>query len=126
MQITSRYLTLALAFVATAALATTSAKAETTVKVPFSFTVAGKSMPAGQYILQHDAGLDTITLRGKNSTKTFTWVVGPGAVDPTDSHAGMKFDQLGDVHVLRSIHYGSQTTNRLDNLKTPVNDSAGR
>ena len=125
MQTTSRYLTLALAFLATAALATTSAKAETTVKVPFNFTVAGKSMPAGQYILHHDATLDTITLRAKDSSKSYTWVAGPGAVDPTDNHVGMQFDQLGDVHVLRSIHYGSQTTNRLDLPKNCAEGNAG-
>lgn len=125
MQTTSRTLILALAFLATAALATTSAKADTSLKVPFNFTVAGKAMPAGQYILQHDQALNTITLRSKDNTSSFTWLVGPGAVDPTDNHVGVKFDQLSnDTHILRSIQYGSQTTNRLDKIN--YHDDGGR
>lgn len=117
MQTTPRSFILALAILATAALATTSANAETNLKVPFNFTVAGQSMPAGQYILQHDQSLNTITLRSKDKTKTFTWLVGPGAIDPTNNHVNVKFDQLGeDTHILRSIQYGSETTNRLDKV----------
>lgn len=117
MQTTSRTLILALAFLATAALATTSAKAETNLKVPFDFTVSGQAMPAGQYVLLHDQNLNTITLRSKNNTKSFTWLVGPGAVDPSGNHVDVKFDKVGDdAHVLRSIQYGSQTTSRLDKV----------
>ena len=117
MQITSRTSILALAFLATAALAINSAKAETALKVPFNFTVGGQAMPAGQYILRYDQGFNSITMRSKGNGKVFTWLVGPGAVDPTGNLVDVKFDQLSDdTHVLRSIQYGSQTTSRLDKV----------
>ena len=126
MQILPRTSILALAFLATAALATTSAKAETNLKVPFDFTVAGQTMPAGQYILQHDQSLNSITLRSKANGKTFTWLVGPGAVDPTGNHVDVKFDQVGDdSHILRSIQYGSQTTSRLDQVNYNADKNDG-
>lgn len=115
MQITSRTSILALAFLATAALATNSAKAETALKVPFNFTVAGQPMPAGQYVLLHDETFHSVTLRNKATAKSFSWLVGPGSVNPADDRIGLNFDRLGDdSHALRSIQYGSQITSRLD------------
>ena len=40
------------AVAAAAALATTSASAETTLKIPFGFTVAGHYCPAGRYAIE--------------------------------------------------------------------------
>src|SRR5215469_10631129 len=76
-----------------AALATTTAMAQTTiVKVPFSFTAAGKTCPAGEYTVQRDA--DFVILSHKGYSESFSWVVGPGAPDPTDTKVAFKFDEI--------------------------------
>lgn len=103
---------LAPAVLAVAALAATSAKAETTVKVPFNFTVAGKVCPAGYYTVHKDA--DFVTLLRKGSSDIFTWIVGPGAAEPNDTKVALKFDLIGNSHVLQSIQYGPAVTARLD------------
>ncbi|MGA7108195.1 MAG: hypothetical protein WBV28_02565 [Terracidiphilus sp.] len=102
------------AIMAAAALATTSAKAETTVKVPFSFTVGGKVLPAGQYAVRHDATENFVTFASKRSPQSFTWVLGPGMPDPTDNAVVLKFDQSGQTHALQSIQVGSMITGHLD------------
>lgn len=98
---------------AAAALATSSATAET-VKVPFQFTAAGQVCPAGYYTVSHDSTENFITLASKSSAKSFTWVVGPGAPDPTDRKIALNFDKVGGAHVLESIQYGAMVTAKLD------------
>jgi len=125
MQMTSRSLVLAIAALATVALAPHSAKADTSVKIPFSFTVAGKAMPAGKYTVLRSSNFGTITLRNDQTSKSYTWVTGPGASDPTDNHVSIKFDELGPDHVLRSIQYGTQSTSRLDTISSRTEDDGG-
>jgi hypothetical protein len=104
---------LAPAVLAAAALAANSAMAaETTIKVPFNFTAAGKVCPAGVYTVNRDA--DYITLTRKGYTESFTWVVGPGSPALTDTKVALKFDEIGKTHVLQSIQYGPVITARLD------------
>lgn len=105
---------LAPAVLAAAALAATSAMAETTVKVPFSFTAGGQVCPAGLYTVQHDDSSNFVTLTRKGSSQIFTWTVGPGAPGPTERKVALKFDDLGNAHVLQSVQYGSLITSRLD------------
>jgi len=103
---------LASAVLAAAALAANSATAETTVKVPFDFTAGGKVCHAGYYIVQKDA--DFVTLIHKGFPESFAFLVGPGAAEPTDQKVSLKFDAIGNTHVLQSIQYGSVVTARLD------------
>ena len=105
---------LAPAILAAAALATSSATAETTVKVPFKFTAAGQVCPAGYYTVKHDQTGNFVTLTSKEAGKSFTWVVGPGAPEPNDGRIALKFDQMGGTHLLQSIQYGPLVTSRLD------------
>jgi hypothetical protein len=113
------------AIMAAAALATTSAKAETTVKVPFSFTVGGKICPAGRYAVRHDATGSFVTFASKGSSQSFTWVLGPGMPDPTDNSVVLKFDQSGQTHALQSIQVGSMITGKLDKQKTTTETEMG-
>ncbi|MHB1936011.1 MAG: hypothetical protein ACYCOR_05435 [Acidobacteriaceae bacterium] len=102
-------------FMATAALATNSAKAETILKVPFSFTVAGKTCPAGRYSVKENAIGSYVTLTNQDSSRVFTWTLGPGTPDPTANDVVLKFDISGQTHALRSVQIGSMITSRLDN-----------
>jgi hypothetical protein len=107
-------LVLAPAVMATAALATTSAMAATTLNVPFSFTVDGKKCPAGVYAVERDGIRHMVTLQGKGQQQSFMWLVGPGDSAPADAYVVLRFDELGQTHVLRSVQYGSKITSRLD------------
>ncbi len=99
---------------AAAAVITTSAMAETTVKVPFKFTAAGQVCPAGYYTVNHDDNGNFVTLTSKEAGKTFTYIIGPGAANASDRKVTLKFDELEGAHVLQSIQYGALVTSRLD------------
>jgi hypothetical protein len=107
-------LILASAVVAAAALTTNAAMAATTVKVPFSFTVAGKLLPAGNYLVKHDSTGNFVILENRESRQSFTWVLGPGEPQPDGQKIVLKFDAADQTHALESIQYGSMTTARLD------------
>jgi hypothetical protein len=105
---------LAPALLAAAALATSSAKAETNIKVPFSFVAAGTTWPAGDYSVKKDLNGSVVTVTSKQTALSFTTVLGPGEPGPTDTHVSLKFDASDTTHVLRSIQVGPQITSRLD------------
>jgi hypothetical protein len=109
-----RTLVLAPAMIAAAALATNYAMAESTVNVPFSFTVAGKYCPAGQYLVQRDPIHNFVTLRGKSAPVGFNWILGPGDGAPGSSTLTLSFDQQDRGYALESVQFGSMTTRRLD------------
>ena len=96
------------------ALAANSAMAASTVKVPFNFTAAGKTLPAGSYLVKHDSTGSFVTLESVDSTQSFTWLLSPGQPGPTEKKVALRFDDRGDTHVLQSIQFGSMITQRLD------------
>ena len=110
-----RFKSILAAIVITAgALATHAAMAETTLKVPFSFTVAGQSMPAGVYSVSKDSIHNVVILKSMDASKTFSAVLVPGDPAPNDTHVALKFDQSGNGHTLKSIQYGSRITSSLE------------
>ncbi len=114
---------LASAVLATAALATNSALAETMVNVPFSFTVNGKSCPAGRYAVDRDFVSGVVTLRNGDWKRSFSWIASPGDPAPRDSRVILRFDEDGSAHALQSVQYGTLMTARLDG-KTKQSESA--
>jgi hypothetical protein len=114
MRNTLRTLFLAPAVLAVATFATTSAHAEATLKVPFSFTAGGKDCPAGDYTVSKDTKSNLVTLRSKESARSFTWVVGPGDPAPTATSVTLRFNDTGSAHELRTVQYGPEITSRLD------------
>jgi hypothetical protein len=96
------------------ALGTHAAKAATTLKVPFSFTVAGQSMPAGVYTIAQGTDRNIVMLKSMDASKAFSAVLVPGDPSPNDNRVALKFDQSGNGHILKSIQYGGRTTSRLD------------
>ena len=110
---------LAAIVITTAALSTHAAKAETTLNVPFSFTVAGQTMPAGVYTVQQDTFHNVVTLRNKDASRSFAYVLRPGDPASNEVHIALKFQASGDGHILQSIQVGSRTTTRLDGAPAP-------
>lgn len=102
------------ALVAAAALATGSAMAESTVHVPFNFTVAGKTWPAGIYNVTQGPAANSVRLQSADSLRNYIWLAGPGDVNPADQRVILTFDTLGDGHELRTVQFGNRITTRLD------------
>lgn len=114
---TLRKFFLAPAVVATAALASQTARASQLVNVPFSFTVAGKTCPASLYSVQRGLTGSMVLLRSMDSSCNFVWVAGPGEPAPTDTRVILRFDEMGENHALQSVQYGSLITSRLDHKR---------
>jgi hypothetical protein len=110
----------------TAGLGTVAAKAETTLNVPFSFTVAGQSMPAGVYTVQQDTFHNQVILRNQDASKSFAYALRPGDPAPSEVHIALKFEAVGDSHVLRWIQVGSKLTSRLDDRSAPTSFDPAR
>jgi len=105
---------LAAVVVTTAALSAHNAKAETTLNVPFSFTVSGQVLPAGVYTVQEDTFHNVVVLRNKTATRSFSYALRPGDPAPNEVHVALKFESSGDSRILRGIQIGSKLTSRLD------------
>ena len=84
---------LAAVVLTSATLITHAAKAETILNVPFSFTVAGQSMPAGLYAVSQDTYHNQVTLKAKDAQKSFSAVLVPGDPNPNEIHVALKFEQ---------------------------------
>src|SRR3954447_4304640 len=110
---------LAAIVVTTGALSTHIAAAETALKVPFSFTVSGHTMPAGVYTIQEDTFHNAVILRDKASTRRFSYPLRPGDPSPNEVHVALRFETSGNTHILRGIQFGAKTTARLDNGPAP-------
>jgi len=104
---------LAAVVITTAALSAHNANAETTLNVPFSFTVSGQVMPAGVYTVKEDAFHNVVILRNKETARSFSYALRPGAPAANEVHISLKFESNGENHVLRGIQFGSKLTSRL-------------
>jgi hypothetical protein len=109
-----RKLFLAPVLLAAAAVATSTAMAETELNVPFSFTAAGKVCPAGVYKVDKGPAANTVRLVSEDSSRNFVWIVAPGSPNPNDRHIVLTFDNFGDSHALQSVQYFNKITSRLD------------
>ncbi len=85
-----------------------------TIKVPFSFRVAGETFPAGDYSIHHDERCNFVTLAPKGSSRSFSSIIGAGASGPWKYKIALKFDLVGQTHLLQSIQYGTLITRELD------------
>lgn len=108
---------LASAVAAAAALAVSTAKADTMVNVPFNFTVNGKVCPAGQYSVARNELSGVVTLKNRDWTRSFTWIASAGEPAPTDSRVILRFDDDGGSYTLQSVQYRDLITARLDGRK---------
>jgi hypothetical protein len=109
-----RNLILAPAVVLAFALASHSAKADSTANVPFNFTVDGHVCPAGAYIVRRDMRTNTVILQGRNNKVGYMWSLKAGDAAPTTQNVVLQFTEHGENHSLRLVQYGSESTYRLD------------
>ena len=98
-----------------ATLTPVAAKAQTTLKVSFSFNVGNTLVPAGTYSVERTKvpWAVFVTLENLQTNATFTWTASPGEPGPTNTRIVLKFDVIGQTHLLRSVQYHSMITSRL-------------
>ena len=89
-------------------LAATSAVAQNAiqVKVPFAFSAAQQTLPAGDYRVTLDRAVDRVTVRGENTGAIF--FVTP-AVDLKDSRSFLRFQRFGNDWVLITATFSGST-----------------
>lgn len=98
---------------AAASLVSQSALAET-LTVPFSFTVEGKSFPAGSYTVEENGRATFVILHQVNGTKAITLGLGPGSPEPADKGVVLRFTANGDEHALDTIQCADKITAHLN------------
>ena len=81
------------------------------INVPFSFTVHGKSLPAGTYQVRWDGTGNFVTIQNGNAIETFLWNAYETA--KADPRVTLRFKEQGQDHALQSIQYGALTTPQL-------------
>lgn len=92
-----------------------TANAETrNITVPFDFSVNGKICPAGNYSVELGLYGAFVTLKKKDGSQSFTWILFPGDPAPTDARIVLRFDLIGQSHALRTVQFESLITPRLD------------
>jgi hypothetical protein len=113
MQTKFRSLILASAAVAAAAITSIPAMAvsATTLNVPFSFTVEGKTLPAGLYSIERDDRGVFVKLESQDSSQHLLWIAHAG--DSDNSRVVLRFEEHGQEHVLQSVQYGRLISPRL-------------
>jgi hypothetical protein len=107
-------LVLASAALAAVGLATIPAVAATStaVNVPFSFTVGGHCLPAGLYSVQQDLSGNILRLQARDGSQSFVSIAIPSEIN--EDRTVLRFNTVGQTHVLESIRFGPLVTPRLD------------
>ena len=100
------------AVLATAAFTAHPAAAQTTLHVPFTFTVAGRTCPAGNYVVQTGNFASVVTLDGPAGK--MLWPAFPGKANPNSEHVVLTFDKSGQNYTLRTVQYNAKITKPLD------------
>jgi hypothetical protein len=88
----------------------------TAVNIPYDFVAQGKAFPAGQYDVSRDINSNFLTIR-KHGTPEVNFTVTAGAGGEFDNKVSLKFDSVGDSHVLNTVRYGHLVTAHLDSDK---------
>jgi hypothetical protein len=119
----SKLSTFALASAALAAAALSipaMASTSTTLNVPFGFTVDGKDLPAGKYLVVREDGHDFVRLRSVDSSYSFVWMASPSAT--RSDRVILKFEPQGETHVLESVQSGPLVTRVLNRKSKTTED----
>lgn len=113
---------LASAALAAVALATIPAVAatSTTLNVPFSFTVGGHSLPAGLYSVQQDLSGGILRLQSRDGSRSFSSIAIPS--EKNGDRAVLRFNTVGQTHVLEFIQSGPLITPKLDKKTRKAED----
>jgi hypothetical protein len=102
--ITNKSMVLAGAFLLVAGATTRAAAASVVeVKVPFSFVVQGKSLPAGQYRIETNDMSSVLLIRGERGNHAFTLasITPAGGHDPAGQVPALSFKRDDEMNQYR-------------------------
>jgi hypothetical protein len=120
----SKFSTLVLASAALAAVALATipavAATSTAVNVPFNFTVGGRSLPAGLYSVQQDISGNILRLQARDGSQSFVSIAIPS--EKNEDRTVLRFNTVGQTHVLEFIQFGPLITPRLDRKTRKTED----
>ena len=84
-----------------ASLPAPAQEAKVVVTIPFNFVVGTQTLPSGTYTVSRtSAGVGSPLLFSSRDKAVFLL---PAAFDAVESGVGIRFDQVGEDHVLRQI-----------------------
>lgn len=83
--------------------------AKVTATIPFAFYAGDHHLPAGNYTFKV-ADSHRTTIRNEATGRTY-WLLGKPADLVADSQTGLRFDTVGDVHVLHSLQSSGGSVN---------------
>ena len=81
---------------------------ELRLHVPFSFVVAGKELPAGEYIIERTPFIGVLRITRIANGQSMAVTSSPGPSDPPSRHPAATFVSTGGVHYLDQIHLGGE------------------
>jgi hypothetical protein len=81
------------------------------VSVPFSFTVAGTKMPAGDYSIEQSGEGGTMIFHSLAGKKSVMVLTAPSGYNPSAHGASLTFNRVGGDAVLTSISTESSVRN---------------
>lgn len=77
------------------------------VKIPFDFTVLGKQMPAGQYMIETETPSETaITIRNMDTGAAIPALTETRLAERPNGEALVVFDKADGVYYLSEVHPG--------------------
>jgi len=105
------------AFIPVPALAVAPAS---TLHVPFSFSVDGVILPAGDYEVDRDSTGNVIYMKGEHGGRTFSWISRTAPV--AGQRVILHFEARRESYALQSIQYGAMITPPLVLNATRIED----
>lgn len=101
-----------------------SAQERARITVPFAFSAAGMTLPAGQYRVSLDESSNLITLSGENRRDVF--VLSTSTNEVNDTRTFLQFAYVGSQYILQQVaisgtaQYISPRSGNLDSEKSIV------
>ena len=110
MTLNSALRTVAIAFAATLSVAVTQAQSGRPiyVDIPFAYTVAGKTLPAGSYAVYAEPGRGYLVLRNQHDSKAVMMVAVNAAISKErKQQSSLTFNRYDDTYFLNQVWAGN-------------------
>jgi hypothetical protein len=76
--------------------------------VPFSFVVSGKTLPAGEYVIERTSDTGVLMITGIANGYTMAVTSIPGSMDAPYRRPAATFGSAGGTHYLEEVHLGGE------------------
>lgn len=81
---------------------------EVRLQVPFSFTVAGRELPAGEYTIERTPYLGVLLITGIGNGQTMAVTSSAGETEPLGGHPTATFGSIGGARYLEEVHMAGE------------------